>query len=92
MLNYTPSPVNSRVQPVGVSVKSEIRISRKHPRISKKLCSKSHSILRSHADPSQPQTLNKIQTLARINQRTDAMKFPMLQIVIIAKVPPNEQF
>ena len=43
----------------------------------------------SHAITTQLRTLKKSQTLAKNKAGTDAMKFPMLQIVIIAKVSPN---
>ena len=45
----------------------------------------------SHSLTTQPRTLNRSQITAKqIKQITDAMKFLMLQIVIIAKVPPNK--
>ena len=45
---------------------------------------------KSHALATQPRTHKKQETLAANKQKTDAVKFPMLQIVIIAKVPPNK--
>ena len=44
----------------------------------------------SHFLPSEARPLDCRRTQATNKQRIDAMKFPMLQIVIMAKVQPNE--